>query len=280
MSVLFCYTSMARETFLIHAVSVYKTPCLLNATDDMTREATFCSCNITMDDTAWKQAPLLVRLSGTGVRRLADTAVPAFIVSMGVTKELTRLINHRGKNDRPATLASANEAFTEKQWTVFDHNEAISQRRLEALTSRLRYEHPLSQSNQIDRTCLLETTSPNSGTWLSTLPVERLGFLLSDEECRIGVGLRMGTPVHQSQRCHYGTTTDSVGHHNLSYHRDQSRLPRHSVMNDPVPLPFLRRPHCGNGTLRIEPRRRSSTRRSHPLTIQTRADAALGSCLH
>ena len=226
------YASVPRATYLMRAAPVYKAPLSLNAIDDMMREATSRSCNIAMDDTAWTQASLPVRLGGIGVRRLADTALPAFIASMDATKELVRLINRRHNDDRPAPLTSAIEAFTEQHYPDFNPDEAISQRRLDELASSLRYEHLLSRSNQIDRARLLAAAAPHSGAWLSALPVECLGLLLPDEAVRVGVALRLGTPVQQPHRCRCGTTTDSFGHHNLSCHRDPGRLPRHSAIND------------------------------------------------
>ena len=99
----------------MRAVPVYKARSTLNAIDDLMREATSRRCNISMDDDAWTQASLPVRLGGIGVRRVADTALPAYIVSMDATKELVRLITRHDNDDGPAPLASAIEAFAEHQ---------------------------------------------------------------------------------------------------------------------------------------------------------------------
>ena len=108
----------------------------------------------------------------------------------------------------------------------------MTQRHLDEAASQQRLESLLQEANQVDRARLLTAGAPHSGAWLSALPTEKLGLLLPDEAIRTGVALRLGAPIQQPHRCRCGAMSDTLGHHNLSCHRDPGRLPRHAAIND------------------------------------------------
>ena len=59
-----------------------------------------------------------------------------------------------------------------------------------------------------------------------------MGLLLSDDECRIAVGLRLGAPITRAHTCRCGTPVAVDGHHGLSCKRSAGRHIRHSLAND------------------------------------------------
>ena len=226
------YASVPRATYLMRAAPVFTAGDKLRAIDELQRDATSSSCNVVLEDGAWTQATLPLRLGGLGIRRMADVALPAFISSMDATRGLVCTINHRPDGDRPTRLASAVDEFTASQVPDLTAEEPLDQRHLDELASRRRLDNLLHDANQVDRARLLAASAPHSGAWLSALPVEKLGLLLPDEAVRTGVALRLGAPVQQPHRCRCGAMSDKLGHHNLSCRRDPGRLPRHAALND------------------------------------------------
>ena len=228
------YAAVPRAIYLLRASPVYAAEESLQAIDDRLRAATSQYCNVDLDEDSWTQASLPLRHGGLGLRRLTDVALPAYIASAEAARELVCTINHRPNGDRPARLVSAIEAFKANKCPDLDPDLNLTQRNLDELASKHRFEDLLTRANQVNRARLLAAASPHSGAWLSAIPAERLGLLLPDEAVRANVALRLGTPVQQTHRCRCGTMSDALGHHSLSCHRNQGRLPRHAALNDVV----------------------------------------------
>ena len=167
------------------------------------------SCNVTLSNDNGIQATLVIRLSGIGVRRMEDVALPAYIFSMSATQGLVCQINDRTHDGISAPLLAALHIFAARQCPDVDHytlNDAarISQRQLDEATSQRHLDQLLERSNQVHRTRLVVAAEPPSRAWLDALPVLSLGFLLPDNAVRIRVALRLGTQVcipHQLS-CH------------------------------------------------------------------------------
>lgn len=228
------YAAVPRATYLLRAAPVHATAEPLEAIDELMREATSRCCNVQLDDDSWTQASLPLRLGGLGVRRLADVALPAYIASLEASRDLVCTINRRPTGDRLARLDSALETFTGNQCPDLNTEPGLTQRTLDEAASKHRLDNLLARANQVDRARLLAAAAPHSGAWLSAIPVESLGLLLPDEAVRVNVALRLGTRVQQPHRCRCGVTTDALGHHSLSCHRNPGRLPRHAALNDVV----------------------------------------------
>jgi hypothetical protein len=61
-----------------------------------------------------------------------------------------------------------------------------------------------------------------------------LGLRLSNEQLRVAVSLRLGSPVCLPHRCQCGAEADSHGLHALSCRRSRGRHARHSLLNDVI----------------------------------------------
>ena len=193
------------------------------------RAAITRTCNITISDDSWLQASLPIRMGGIGVRRMEDVALPAYISSMSATQELVRQTNGRSRDDEPDLLMAALNTFRDHHCPDYDINPndetPLRQRQLDEAACRHRLEALLERSNQVHRARLLAAAAPHSGAWLDAIPVESLGLLLPDDAVRVGVALRLGTPVCLPHRCRCGHAANNLSHHQLSCHRDPCRMP-------------------------------------------------------
>ena len=90
----------------------------------------------------------------------------------------------------------------------------------------------LENADQFSRARLLASAQPESGSWVSAIPVPSLGTQLSPEELRIAIALRTGSKVSERHLCKCGSYTDIYGHHLLSCQFSEGRHPRHAALND------------------------------------------------
>jgi hypothetical protein len=65
-----------------------------------------------------------------------------------------------------------------------------------------------------------------------SLPCANLVLRLGNEDLRIAVGLRIGTPLVRAHRCICGKEVESNGHHGLSCKKSAGRHRRHALAND------------------------------------------------
>ena len=90
------------------------------------------------------------------------------------------------------------------------------------------------QAGSVDRARLLASSSESSGSWLHALPCVNLGLRLGNDEIRIAMGLRLGTPLVRAHRCVCGAEVDQLGHHGLSCRRIAGRHRRHALANEVI----------------------------------------------
>lgn len=157
------------------------------------------------------------------MRRLAEMVLPTCIISVEASWDSVCTINHHPKDDRLACLVTAIEDFTNSQCPDLNLEIRLMQGTLDEAASM--------HCNQFDRMHLLAATAPHSGAWLSAVPVEVFGLLLSDDAVCSNVALRLGTCIQQLHCCHCGAMSDSMGYYNLSCHRNPSHLPCHPTLN-------------------------------------------------
>ena len=99
---------------------------------------------------------------------------------------------------------------------------------------------------------------------------------MDDETIRVGVGLRLGTPLCLPHKCHHlGGEVDCLGTHGLSYRWSEGRFSRHVAINDIIFLAL----HSTNVPSRLEPSvlYQSDGRRPDAISIISWMS---GKCLH
>lgn len=89
-----------------------------------------------------------------------------------------------------------------------------------------------SLSKNHDKARILANSICESGAWLQALPSPQLGTHLSNEEFRIAVSLRLGSPIVQPHICICGDRVTKYAHHGLSCSKAKGTRSRHASVND------------------------------------------------
>ena len=82
------------------------------------------------------------------------------------------------------------------------------------------------------KACLLATSAPHAGDWLSASPISSVGLRLTDDALRVAVGLRLGANICSPHVCRCSAPVDARGNHGLSCVKSAGRQVRHSLIND------------------------------------------------
>ena len=93
----------------------------------------------------------------------------------------------------------------------------------------------LEGSTPQDTGRLLAVQRRETGAWLTAPPVSSLGLRLEDDAVRIGVGLRLGTPLCSAHKCTLcGNQVDDRGTHGLHCRKKPCVHSRHAALNDVI----------------------------------------------
>ena len=113
-----------------------------------------------------------------------------------------------------------------------DGESSFSQRAWDTPHIELVQKNLLETADQFSRARLLAASQPESGSWISAIPVPSLGTQLSPDELRIAMALRTGSKICENHRCKCGQNADEYGYHLLSCKFNEGRHPRHAALND------------------------------------------------
>ena len=168
---------------------------LLEEYDDVIRTTLQAIMNVTLADDAWEQATLPVASGGLGIRRAADTALPAFLSSVAGSHELiTQLLPSRlhaasGTNDPTFTAAV----------TEWQNRLGSVPAQLPFPTAQKAWDTPMvkrqeskvfaSAPDQTGKARLMAAAAPHSGAFLHARPCAPLGTRLDNASLRIAVAL-------------------------------------------------------------------------------------------
>ena len=89
----------------------------------------------------------------------------------------------------------------------------------------------INNADQFARARLLASAQPESGAWISAIPVPSLGTQLSPDELRVAIALRIGSKICEKHICKCGKNVDEYGFHLLSCRFNEGRHPRHAALN-------------------------------------------------
>jgi hypothetical protein len=204
--------------------------------DEIVREALASICNARLNSDSWSQASLPIRWGGIGVRSTVDLAPSAFLSSLLASSSIIHNLLP------PWALLTPDQALDEatSRWldlggvTAPAGSDNCSQKAWDDGICASKSARLLNGAGPVDRARLLASVAPGSGSWLHALPCTNLGLHLSNEELRIGVGLRLGAPLVRPHRCVCGAEVEQDGRHGLSCRRSAGRHRRHALANDVI----------------------------------------------
>ena len=223
-------------TYILRASHLWKHINLLDQIDKIIRHTLSSILNVSLDDKAWSQATLPIRMGGLGVRKISSISLPAFISSVhGTDKLIRKILPITLINFEVPCLAEAINA-----WKVTCPNTDLpanpsSQRQWDEPLCRVIRKNLIDTSiTSAERARLLAVGEWESGLWLHAFPSANIGTMFDDTTFRLAVCLRLGASCCTPHRCHCGEAVNSLGHHGLSCSRSAGRIPRHANINDVI----------------------------------------------
>lgn len=188
--------------------------------------------NATLNADTWIMASLPINSGGIGVRRVRDTALPAFLSSVKPCSQFVSIMLQQPSlqveeiadygdgliawNSLHPGSSSPEIPSLQCQW-----NKTTIARLLE----NLKFE------TDSDKARFLAVQRPESGAWLQALPSRSIGTLLENNAFRIAIGLRLGIDICSPHLCRCGSQVDKKGHHGLKCRKSAGRHARHAEIN-------------------------------------------------
>ena len=226
--------AIPRLTYSLRTAPCFDHPKLLEDYDSVLRSALKDVCNVHINDSAWVQACLPVRVGGLGLNSTMQLAPSAFLASAAACADLSSHLFDPIVDIPPPTIRAL-EAW--KSTIPLDTPFPTIARQRAYLDpvykSKLSALRESSSPTGVARLNSLE--GPVPGCWLDAIPASSLGLKLTNSQFRISVAIRLGCKVtepHSCSRCGKEVLPDGL--HGLSCIRSAGRLPRHAMLNDIV----------------------------------------------
>ena len=164
------YTAAPRLTYLLRSAPLYREPGPLLAVDRTVRSTLAAVTNVDIDDAAWEQASLPLRLGGLGVRSVVALALPCHLASLHASLTLTQqILSYRDLSKLTPALhqvrANAAESLGGTAQLVPTSEEG-KQRAWDEAFARKTLERLLDGTNQVTRARLLAAAEPHTAAWV------------------------------------------------------------------------------------------------------------------
>ncbi|KAJ0179217.1 hypothetical protein K1T71_004929 [Dendrolimus kikuchii] len=221
-------------TYTLRCCQLWKQTSLLQTLDNIVRDTLISIINLEMDDRAWSQCSLPVKLGGLGVRKISSVALPAFLSSAYSTRDLVfKILQKTNFQFEIPYLTDARRV-----WSMACPNVNVPT----VLTSQHAWDGPLCEltrdnllqtcTSSAERARLLAVANWESGQWLQAHPSFYNNTLLDNTTFRLAASLRLGAPCCVPHHCQCGVMVDRFGHHGLSCLKSAGRRSRHASLND------------------------------------------------
>ena len=190
--------------------------------------------NVEFSDSSWTQASLPARSGGLGIRKSTDISLPSFISSALSASSLVEAILSSVTDLAPFEIPAVIELWKARgPGLVEPEGEyGFRQRAWDRPLIALIQKSLLESADQFARARLLASSQPESGAWVSAIPVPSLGTQMNPEELRIAMALRTGSKICVKHLCKCRKNADEYGYHLLSCQFNEGRHPRHAAIND------------------------------------------------
>ena len=217
-----------------------------------------------LDDAAWQQAALSIRLGGLGLREAVASAPTAFMGSRNTTRELTSHLVGGGLSTSLDISGDEEEGILRAKLSVElpgINLNAASQRVLQSALDAKALSKCKESASIRDRARLNTLGTPLAGAWLRAIPNPNLSLAMSRHEfvpaVRMWLGIRLFPSPPQSLRCTCGQIMDEFGDHLLGCAHGPLRIKRHDALRNIIWHALLmddkgaaREQHCGNSNNR------------------------------
>jgi len=229
--------SASRVIYLLRCSPLYKQPEAPKLIDDVICNSLECIVNLTCDARFKIKATLPIKAGGLGFRLPSDLALPCYAASVASTRYLVMSLLpqdfHEGLKHSMDDLEDLVKSKCDEagQLPSLSDQAAID----EILWSKTVRELENSSEDDFERARLRASREPLSQKWVDVLPSEQVGTLLSNQQFRVAVGLKLGARLclpHHCVHCHHEVS--STGEHGLSCTRSQGRHYRHSTINEEI----------------------------------------------
>jgi hypothetical protein len=185
--------------------------------------------NVKFDDHATTQLSLPVRKGGLGIRKAVDLAVPSYVSSIHETLKVC------------SNILQSYQPSPKFQEYLNLWSEMTGCEKADNPTMQKSWDHPivdikhkalLDSFSEIDAKRLQHINNKYAGAWLNCLPSKNVGTLLTDDECRFAVCLRLGLRAFVHHQCQCGATVDQFGAHNFVCKKNNGKIIRHTIINN------------------------------------------------
>ena len=226
--------AIPKLTYLLRSSRAFQQIDLLQEFDSTLRDAMSSIMNIEFTDDSWTQACLPVRAGGLGIRKSEDIALPCFISSAISASTLVEAILSSITDLAPFEVSAEVETWKARGQDLIEPIGESGFRQRAWDTPQIEYVQKtlLERADQFAQARLLASAQPESGSWISAIPVPSLGTSMSPDEIRIAIALRTGSKICENHVCKCGKNADEFGFHLLSCRFNEGRHPRHAAIND------------------------------------------------
>lgn len=227
--------AMPKLIFLLRSTPTWNHNDLINELDGAIRSTLESITNTKLDPNTWILSSLPVNSGGLGVRKVLDTALPAFLSSVNSVSQLVSTMLHQ-PTLHIEEIVDYGDGL--KEWNSLHpeqiHPEVPSLQRHWSNIVTAQLKSKLIFVQDVDKARFLAIQTPESGAWLQALPSHSIGTLLDNNTFRIAVGLRLGTDICVPHVCRCGSQVDSKGHHGLKCRCSAGRHETHAALNNIV----------------------------------------------
>lgn len=195
--------------------------------------------NSLLKDDTWTMATLPIRSGGTGIRRVRDTALPAFLSSINAVSSLVSTMLHSPTLNIEEIADyedSINAWYSLQPDRAIPETPSLQKRWDEIVVNRLMNSFQFERDE--DKARILAVRKPESGAllqeariWLHALPSKSIGTLLDNNAFRIIMGLRLGLDICSPHICVCGSRVEKNGHHGLKCKNKAGRHALHTEIN-------------------------------------------------
>ena len=228
--------SMPKLTYTLRTSPCFLRMETLNEYDTIINQSLQDILNVKLEEKAWNQSTLPIKIGGLGIKLASEVALPAYLSSVSSSKTIVKsLVPHLLKEDQNTFYEQGIQA-----WKILANTENIPDNPLfqsewDSPLYNIRHRKLIDSASTKQETArLLAVSSENASDFLYALPVSSLGLKLPDSTLRIACALRLGSQICQPHKCPCGVDVDSLGRHGLLCKLQIGRHPRHSQINDIV----------------------------------------------